>query len=359
MNRSAQIALLLVLAAFFALLSALLVYLDTGYNVWGALNVIVAIDKVLGSWTIVPPALSWAIIGFFVGGLCYFAIWETNGLGQRRRRFLYLLLAILILSAGPIVWPRLEVALGAPMLWWPAKTTPRAGEERTFANMQFVWAPPGRFMMGSPVDEPGRRKNEQRHVVTLRRGFWIGKYEVTQAQWKAVMKTNPSYFNKGDDSAPVDSVTLNECHEFVAALNAKVGNVFRLPTESEWEYACRAGSRGAYAFGDDASQLAAYAWFKDNSEHRPHPVGQKMPNPWGLYDTYGNVLEWCEDWYDFYPDYRVTDPTGPAEGTIHILRGGGWGSEPQDCRSSSRELALGSYPQNDYHYGLRLVRVAD
>ena len=160
--------------------------------------------------------------------------------------------------------------------------------------------PPGTFMMGSTPSEPGRNPRERQHEVTITKGFWLGKYAVTQAQWQAVMGNNPSKF-KGDDQRPVELVSWDNCQQFLQKLNALGGGEFRLPTEAEWEYACRAGSSTAFCFGDNQAQLDDYAWYSKNSGGQTHPVGQKTPNAWGLYDMHGNVWEWCEDWHGEYP----------------------------------------------------------
>jgi formylglycine-generating enzyme required for sulfatase activity len=165
----------------------------------------------------------------------------------------------------------------------------------------------------------------------------MGIHEVTQAQWKALMGNSPSSF-QGDD-LPVEQVSWEDCQKFLAKLTGKVGQglTCRLPTEAEWEYACRAGSQGEYCFGDDERSLGEYAWYFANSEGKTHPVGQKKPNAWGLYDMHGNVWEWCADWYgDCYSPSAATDPKGPASGMARVLRGGSWYCYPELCRSADR-----------------------
>jgi formylglycine-generating enzyme required for sulfatase activity len=162
------------------------------------------------------------------------------------------------------------------------------------------------------------------HQVTISRPFYLGKYEVTQAQWAAVMGQNPSRFS-GDPRLPVENVSWNEVQEFIRQLNAREGNGrYRLPTEAEWEHAARACAKTAYSFGDDESQLEKYAWYEENAGKRTHAVGQLKPNPWGLYDVQGNVWEWCQDWYGDYPTKAITDPQGPSQGAFRVYRGGGW-----------------------------------
>jgi formylglycine-generating enzyme required for sulfatase activity len=163
----------------------------------------------------------------------------------------------------------------------------------------------------------------------------MGVTEVTQAQYEAVMGTNPSKF-KGATN-PVDTVSWNDATEFCKKLSEKTRQAVRLPTEAEWEYACRAGTATTFSFGDADSALGDYAWYSANSGSTTHPVGQKKPNAWGLYDMHGNVWEWCADWYGDYPKVAATEPQGPASGTSRVLRGGFWASAPTRCRSANRD----------------------
>jgi formylglycine-generating enzyme required for sulfatase activity len=178
----------------------------------------------------------------------------------------------------------------------------------------------------------------------------MGKYEVTQAQWEAVMGNNPSRF-KGPNR-PVEMVSWDDAQAFIAALNRRNdGYVYRLPTEAEWEYACRAGSTGDYA-----GKLDEMGWYEENAGRQTHPVGQKQPNAWGLYDMHGNVSEWCQDSYRLYPDGVVTDPQGPSSDSNRVIRGGGWGYAAAYCRSAYRYGLSPGY--RDLALGFRLVRTA-
>ncbi|GHU48587.1 hypothetical protein AGMMS50289_25360 [Betaproteobacteria bacterium] len=184
----------------------------------------------------------------------------------------------------------------------------------------------------------------------------LGKYEVTQGEWEAVMGSNPSKFN--GRSNPVEQVSWDDVQTFIQRLNAKEGTrKYRLPTEAEWEYAARAGTKSTYSFGDDAGQLGAYAWYHDNSGNQTHPVGQKKPNPWGLYDMHGNVLEWVNDWYDesYYSRSASNDPAGPSSGRLRVLRGGSWLGSAGFLRSAYRINHF--TPDNRYGIiGFRLAR---
>jgi formylglycine-generating enzyme required for sulfatase activity len=224
-------------------------------------------------------------------------------------------------------------------------------------GMEFVLIPAGTFMMGSPDSYAAARDSEKpAHRVTISRPFYLGKYAVTQEQWKAVMGTSPSRFT-GDGNRPVECVSWDHAQEFIRRLNAKEGGmVYRLPTEAEWEYACRAGSQTAYSFGDDVGQLGGYAWYAENSGDTTHPVGQKQPNAWGLYDMHGNVCQWVQDWYGEYAPESVTDPQGPASGLHRVMRGGSWNFVAGFCPSACRLLAVPG--ARDVELGFRLVREA-
>ncbi|KPA13283.1 secreted protein containing Sulphatase-modifying factor domain protein [Candidatus Magnetomorum sp. HK-1] len=212
-------------------------------------------------------------------------------------------------------------------------------------GMTFVYIPPGTFMMGSPTDELGRGGNETQHQVTLTKGYFMQTTEVTQGQWKAVMGSNPSYFQNCGDNCPVEEVYWYKVQDFIESLNQKEGtSKYRLPTEAEWEYAARAGSSTAFANGaiterycDYDPNLDAMGWYCGNSNDKTHPVAQKLSNAWGLYDMHGNVWEWCQDWYNSYPENSVTDPTGPSLGSYRVLRGGSWGDSAHYCRSAKRD----------------------
>jgi formylglycine-generating enzyme required for sulfatase activity/serine/threonine protein kinase len=208
-------------------------------------------------------------------------------------------------------------------------------------NIEMVWIAPGSFMMGSPESEDNYQGDETQHQVTLTKGYWLGKYEVTQGQWQAVMGSNPSNFRNAGSNAPVEQVSWDDAQEFCRKLTEKeraarrlpAGYEYALPTEAQWEYACRAGTTGAYAGNGN---LDSMGWFTDNSSSTTHPVGQKQPNAWGLYDMHGNVWEWCSDRYGDYPSGSVIDPTGAASGTLRVLRGGGWFNDARICRSAYR-----------------------
>ena len=188
------------------------------------------------------------------------------------------------------------------------------------------------FLMGSPKTEDGRFEDELQHPVKLTKGFWLGKYEVTQEQWTSVMGSNNSRF-KGENR-PVDSVSWGDCQAFIRKVNGSLGGTARLPTEAEWEYACRAGSSAAVS---GSGHLDEMAWYDKNSESQTHEVGKgKQPNEWGFYDMHGNVLEWCSDWFGKAEEQEAVDPKGPTTGSFRVLRGGCWFYFARDCRSAYR-----------------------
>ena len=219
-------------------------------------------------------------------------------------------------------------------------------------GMEFVSIPEGSFLMGSPRDEEDRESNEPQRLVRISQGLWMGKYEVTQREWEAVMGSNPSYFTDCGPRCPMESVSWEDVQEFAGRLNeleSGSGNVYRLPTEAEWEYAARAGTTGA-RYG----ALDEIAWYSDNSGGETHPVGQKRANLWGLHDMLGNLWEWTSDWYGQYPLGSATDPTGPRAGSRRVSRGGGWNSSPWGVRSAYRNHSLPGQRRNNF--GFRLVR---
>ncbi|MBM3327732.1 MAG: formylglycine-generating enzyme family protein [Calditrichaeota bacterium] len=230
-------------------------------------------------------------------------------------------------------------------------TKPKQGEKSAgpLPGMNFVLIPGGSFMMGS---NDGYENEKPVHRVEIK-SFYMMTTEVTQAQWRTVMGDNPSCF-KGDD-LPVEYVSWSDCQEFIKKLNQRdPGKGYRLPSEAEWEYACRAGTTTKYYTGDSESDLARAGWYYGNSDSKTHPVGQKQPNAWGLYDMHGNVWEWCEDWYhDTYNgapgDGRAW--TSPA-GTYRVLRGGSWIDGGRYCRGAFR----GRFGP-DSHDGLNGFRV--
>ena len=231
-------------------------------------------------------------------------------------------------------------------------------------GMKLMLIPKGTFMMGSPESEQGRFENETQHDVTISKDYYLGVYEVTQAQHEKVMGKNPSHFQGaivGNENAdlPVENVSWEDAVEFCKKLSElpeekKAGRVYRLPTEAEWEYACRAGSKTAYSFGADSKTLGDYAWFGGNSGQQTHPVGEKKANAWGLYDMHGNVWEWCSDWYGVYPMGSVSDPSGPSEGSVRVYRGGCWSGGAAFCRSAVRLWFVPSNRIDDYGFRVAL-----
>jgi formylglycine-generating enzyme required for sulfatase activity len=258
---------------------------------------------------------------------------------------------------------------------------PEASEtklEKTFTNsigMEFILIPAGEFLMGAvPQDKEAPSVEKPQHKVRITKPFYLGKYPVTQEEWQKVMGNNPSRFKELTEGLifkkvvqvnlknPVETVSWNDCQEFIQKLSQKEGNTYRLPTGAEWEYAARGGLNSSHSssymftYGDDKDKLGDYAWYDKNSGNTTHPVGQKKPNSIGLYDMMGNVWEWCEDWYDsgYYERGEAVDPGGPSSGSGRVLRGGSWGSFYGHCRTSYRGDLTPDY--RDYRLGFRLAR---
>ena len=215
-----------------------------------------------------------------------------------------------------------------------------------------VWVEGGTFRMGATPEQDSDAYSDEKpvHSVTLS-SYYIGKTEVTQALWKAVMGTNPSCF-KGNN-LPVECVSWNDCQKFIRKLNALTGQHFRLPTEAEWEFACRGGNNSRGYKYSGSNYIDNVAWYWDNSGKKTHPVATKLPNELGIYDMSGNVWEWCSDWYDKYSSGAQTNPKGPYDGSYRMVRGGSWYFGEVNCSSFLRSFngPGGRY----YYYGLRLV----
>ena len=208
-------------------------------------------------------------------------------------------------------------------------------------KLEMLWVKPGSFIMGLHSIEifPGGTEEAQ-HQVTLPNGYWLGKTEVTQGQWESVMGSNPSKFKASGSNAPVEMVSWEDIDLFCKKLTERersagrlpAGYEYRLPTETEWEYACRAGTTGPYA-----GELDGMAWYRENSHQKTHSVGQKLANAWGFYDMHGNVSEWCSDLYSDDPSSNIQAPSGPSSGSVRVVRGGDWSGNAWDCRSTVRD----------------------
>jgi formylglycine-generating enzyme required for sulfatase activity len=256
----------------------------------------------------------------------------------------------------------------------PPRPTPPPAESKTITNtigMKLVLIPAGEFLMGSPdSDKDALDREKPQHRVQIARPFYLGATEVTQGQYRAVTGENPSSF-KGSDDLPVEQVSWNDAIAFCNKLSEREGlkpyylgggaqsggEGYRLPTEAEWEYACRAGATTRFSFGDADTSFGEYAWFDGNSASKTHPVGQKRPNAWGLFDMHGNVWEWCWDGYDekYYATSPGVDPPGPSGAADRVNRGGCWDYYPQVGRAANRHgYAPGC---RDFDLGLRVARV--
>jgi formylglycine-generating enzyme required for sulfatase activity len=277
------------------------------------------------------------------------------------------------LGAGSVWVPLATVVLTNTVQEWYDRTGSGAWRfyravllgsgSRPTPGPRFVWLPAGQFVMGSPASEVDRGSDEGPQTqVTLTRGFYLGRYPVTQGEYVSVIGSNPSNFT-GDTNRPVEMVNWNEATNYCAKLTARertagrlpAGWAYRLPTEAEYEYASRAGSTNRFSYGDDPgyTQLGYYAWYSPYSSSMTHAVGGKLPNRWGLYDIAGNVWEWCSDWYGGYPGGNVTDPQGSVSGSLRVFRGGGWDDSAIRCRSAQRSGILP--PFRGTNVGFRMV----
>jgi len=220
-------------------------------------------------------------------------------------------------------------------------------------KLECVLIQPGEFMMGAgpTATEQANPYARGRHRVKIARAYHVGVYEITQRQYERIMGNAPSERSDGGKDCPVNNVNWSEAAEFCERLSTLTSMRVRLPTEAEWEYACRAGSTTAYSFGDDANQLSGHAWYGSDGEL--HPVGQKKPNAWGLYDMHGNAAEWCSDWYARYANSSQTNPAGPGSGEYRVVRGGSALHFADDCCSCSRHLKVPGL--RDGTLGFRIV----
>ncbi len=241
----------------------------------------------------------------------------------------------------------------------PTSTNATASQSQTQGGVPVVNSI-GMHLVPIPAGTFTRGQGESAHKVTLTQAFHLGQYEVTQEQYKQVMGSNPSGFKEA--THPVETVNWSEAVEFCRKLSAmpqekSAGFIYRLPTDAEWEYASRAGTTTGFSFGDASDEMGNYGWLTSNSQETTHPIGQKKPNPWGLYDMYGNVWEWCLDWDGRRSSDRsvpVTDPTGPASGSLRVFRGGGWKSSPRNCHPDNRGKLAEVYRGNTL--GFRVIR---
>lgn len=246
-----------------------------------------------------------------------------------------------------------------------ATFTPGSGHTTKLADdvvMDFAWIPPGRFTMGSPPAEPGRSYNEGPQMsVTISQGFWLGKTPVTQAQYRALIGNSPHYYKEAGPNSPVSHLEWADAREYCRQLTIRereagslpAGYIYCLPTEAEWEYACRAGTTGPRY----AEKLGDIAWYSDNNRSGVvQPVAEKQPNAWGLHDMFGGGWEWCADWYGPYPGLPVTDPLGPDSGKGHICRGTYPYDDPANCRAAKRNWSAHSYAYTGFRVALCAAR---
>ena len=297
----------------------------------------------------VPPQFAWDEIVSFSHLLVALPFWfALNSTQGRWRTFpMKFFVSLILVAVSAALAGNLANAL-VPDRKPPDEPDPPKHVTNSI-GMKFVWIPPGTFLMGSPANEQHREQGEIQHKVTMTKGFYMGVHLVTQEQWQAVMGNNPSRF-KGEKDLPVEQVSWEDTQLFIKKLREKEKKVYRLPIESEWEYACRAGTITPFHFGDTISTDQGnyyggnvYGNGKKGVERKQTtPVNRFPANAWGLRDMHGNVFQWCQDWYGNYPQKDLVDPQGPNAGKDHVMRGGSWNYNPQGCRSAYRRFGYRS-----------------
>ena len=244
-------------------------------------------------------------------------------------------------------------------------------EKKVLTNsigMKLVLVKGGSFTMGGNPAREDTDGDERQFKATITKDYYIGMFECTQSQYAEVMGSNPSQFqgklvNGSTSNFPVEQVSWTDAVKFCKKLSElpkerAAGRTYRLPTEAEWEYACRAGTQTVFCFGDDPGKLGEYAWFSGNGQGRTHAVGKKKPNAWGIHDMHGNAWEWCADWFDYYPRTAIVDPKGPPSGTDRVYRGGSWGYDPGYCRSANRTCTSADFRAEGFSFLSISFRVA-
>ena len=274
----------------------------------------------------------------------------------------------IVLTRSPYLWLDLSSPQKNNRFYRSVLVTPATSPQPANPNAaKLAWIAAGKFTMGSiAIDGDADAQETPQTQVTLSRGFWIGKTEVTQEDYAAVTGSNPSK-SVNDPSRPVERVSWQEAVDYCAKLTDRerqagtlpAGYLYRLPTEAEWEYACRAGTSTRFSFGDDSNytELANYGWFFGNSGYASHAVGQMTANAWGLFDMHGNVAEWCQNWNGSYAGGSVTDPKGPPSGSFKVCRGGSFSVAGRVCRSSARDLYQPAFRYDNV--GFRVVLALD
>ena len=265
---------------------------------------------------------------------------------NKKKSIFYILTMMLFLMTYPV--------LGVTKTWIDPTT-----------GMEFIWIEPGNFNMGSPDNESGRDDDETLHSVKLTQGYWLAKYEITQGQWEKVMGNNPSAFKSCGNNCPAEQISWDDVQQFIKKINTQGNGKFRLPTEAEWEYAARAGTRTPFSFGNNITPKQVnydgnYPYgdkTKRLYRSKTVPIGSLPENKWGLHEMHGNVHEWVQDRYQNYPTGTTINPTGPSSGSFRVYRGGSWYGTSWSCRSADRD----AYSTDNRHssIGARLLRASN
>ncbi len=346
MNDRARLVVVITVPLLALLLYVLLSVLFTAESMlWAAGTFLASLDRVFGILVFLPPWVSWAVLFFFLAAGARFLLWENQKVSEGQRVAVVVTVLVLLLLAGgvPMLLGAGSTEKGA---WWRPDTHRAAGTERVFNDVSFVWVPAGHYMMGSPITEPGRNRDEGQQEVSFPRGFWVSRCEITVSQYNKVMGSSPKGILAAFDSPelPATGVSYEEAVSLTRKLTEKGNGTYRLPRESEWEYACRAGTATPWSFSGEADQLSEYAWYNGDSKQGPHPVGTRKANPWTIYDMHGNAAEWC------------LDSGEPGKEAVHRYRGGNWEADALQCRSAARGIFLSSQTHSLQFMGLRVLR---
>jgi formylglycine-generating enzyme required for sulfatase activity len=312
---------------------------------WAAGTFLASLDRVLGILVFLPRWASWGILLFLLAAGARFLLWENDKVSEGQRVAVVVTAAVLLLLAA-VVPPLLGAGNSEKGAWWRPETHRPAGTERVFDDISFVWVPAGHYILGSPVTEPKRNLDEVQQEVRFTRGFWVSRYEITVDQYIKAVGRNPEGMVADFDQPklPATGVSYGEALNFVKKLTENGHAKYRLPSENEWEYACRAGTTTPWSLDGDAAQLPEYAWYNINAEQKPRPVGTRKPNLWEIHDMHGNAAEWCQSSGE------------PGKEVAYRYRGGNWMSDAAQCRCAARGIFLPNQTHLLQFMGLRVVR---
>ncbi len=355
---------------FCGMVFSLFLVFDDAELISAANDTLALFDRVMGIILFLPPYLSWAVVGFLAGALVHFGVWEARRVTTRQRLTLLsavLIVMLLLLLVQPFFLDRPQAggndavrANAGPLVptgpggrrgaWWRPDSYRQAGAERVFEGITFVWVPAGVCVMGSPQHDRDRTVDETRRQAVFRRGFWMSRCELGWGDYLRVMREPPPGMTPPDDlNLPVSGLSLEQARAVARRMNHGMPGPFALPTEAQWEHACRADTTARFYFGDDAETLPQHAWFSENSGGKPHACAELPPNPWNLRDILGNVAEWCDG-------LGVLEHAANGTPEYEVFRGGSWQSGAAQCRAAARGIHIPGQTTPPEDVGIRLVR---